>query len=611
MKYTEEHIRQFYEVARQLPQNVDKDRIFQLIDNPPPGGGGTSYGSSFSPFKLMMMSATAIIISAMIFFWVKPENETEKIDRQEKIETIESVRSALTDTIAQKSAMENLNLIAKERIKTGRVQPKTDLIQKPKLESKGMVKMERPQPANLNDQEKSLPAISCDWPEDTVIYVSELVVELNEEEARKLGFEFIDFGKSGDEWKGGVYYSNYYKGEYSTSLRSESRWKITDGIRTTSESTSRSLYLEKADDFPKKDYSHFSFYPIFESDDGFEPKGELYYYRGRFEEFRDKIIPVRLTGNYTDSHQLFYFKVNDDFFDALPDRYQYLSETFGCIQDLKRKTGREQVLLYQSEQVLQMGHFLYLDQVSLEKIGFTITDTVISFKYITPELLEHKLMLTTMGRTAYTAIDLSDKSSVVYNDLNLLLMTDENGKQTGSSWNFDPSRFNKYDQRQFDLKYQLLVPIVLTKEQFPNILTENRVIWFEPTDSLFANLPPEIGEELKRDYEYLTAEDKSDLEAKCTFFTICQTELKINSFNLFPNPATEKVNINFSLSEDLKASVGIYDLQGKLLNQPITDQQYFKGINAIEVKLNGLAAGVYLLKLSTTNGYKIQRFIVE
>jgi hypothetical protein len=69
-----------------------------------------------------------------------------------------------------------------------------------------------------------------------------------------------------------------------------------------------------------------------------------------------------------------------------------------------------------------------------------------------------------------------------------------------------------------DFNFDHLVPVLARREIWidnenpaKDVLPNNLVFWFEPSLSFFNALPKEIGDKLKTEYNYITAEDKSAL----------------------------------------------------------------------------------------------------
>jgi len=74
-------------------------------------------------------------------------------------------------------------------------------------------------------------------------------------------------------------------------------------------------------------------------------------------------------------------------------------------------------------------------------------------------------------------------------------------------------------------------------------------------------------------------------------------------FNLFPNPATDIINI--SNSDNMAISqIEIYDVNGKVLNT-----QKFSDETEIQLNVAALNSGTYLLHLYTNEGKAVKKLI--
>lgn len=82
------------------------------------------------------------------------------------------------------------------------------------------------------------------------------------------------------------------------------------------------------------------------------------------------------------------------------------------------------------------------------------------------------------------------------------------------------------------------------------------------------------------------------------------------SLNVFPNPATENVQVNYELSSETAVTINLYDVTGKLVstiskgNQPAG--RHFAFINAAE-----LAKGFYTVSVQTNNAISTTKLIVK
>ena len=81
----------------------------------------------------------------------------------------------------------------------------------------------------------------------------------------------------------------------------------------------------------------------------------------------------------------------------------------------------------------------------------------------------------------------------------------------------------------------------------------------------------------------------------------------INNFNVYPNPASNKVTIEINNSKDEKISISLKDILGK--------EVFVKQLETINAKqvidVSNLVKGVYLLEITTQNGRVVKQLLVE
>ena len=75
-----------------------------------------------------------------------------------------------------------------------------------------------------------------------------------------------------------------------------------------------------------------------------------------------------------------------------------------------------------------------------------------------------------------------------------------------------------------------------------------------------------------------------------------QTEIKI-----FPNPATNKCFLEINLPSTKMLNLNVYDIQGRHIKKLFENRNYKRGKQMIEVALDGLAPGQYIIKLIGNN----------
>jgi hypothetical protein len=78
---------------------------------------------------------------------------------------------------------------------------------------------------------------------------------------------------------------------------------------------------------------------------------------------------------------------------------------------------------------------------------------------------------------------------------------------------------------------------------------------------------------------------------------------------LYPNPATNFIHLNYTLSEAAAIKYEIFSLKGDVLQSDVASFQ--KGINEQEIELSNLPSGIYFLQLQSEVSSKTVSFIVK
>ena len=87
--------------------------------------------------------------------------------------------------------------------------------------------------------------------------------------------------------------------------------------------------------------------------------------------------------------------------------------------------------------------------------------------------------------------------------------------------------------------------------------------------------------------------------------TLSVDNFEFNDLSLYPNPATNEVNLKWNMSEDV--SVRIYNTLGKLM-------YYGKKINLFngyKIDVSSFSTGVYFIKLNSSKGEIIKKLVLN
>lgn len=92
-------------------------------------------------------------------------------------------------------------------------------------------------------------------------------------------------------------------------------------------------------------------------------------------------------------------------------------------------------------------------------------------------------------------------------------------------------------------------------------------------------------------------------------FSISESSVETN-LNVFPNPATEQVNISFDVPESSPVVVEIFDVTGKLADR-VSAKFHLKGHHNIQYDVNNLDAGLYVIRISSKFGNQEMKLMVQ
>lgn len=81
-----------------------------------------------------------------------------------------------------------------------------------------------------------------------------------------------------------------------------------------------------------------------------------------------------------------------------------------------------------------------------------------------------------------------------------------------------------------------------------------------------------------------------------------------NSFDLYPNPANNTVNISFELKKDEDVTMEIYNMQGARVATPIIGNKT-KGKHKVTLNTGNMSSGMYFVKLNYGEEMITKKFI--
>ena len=101
---------------------------------------------------------------------------------------------------------------------------------------------------------------------------------------------------------------------------------------------------------------------------------------------------------------------------------------------------------------------------------------------------------------------------------------------------------------------------------------------------------------------------QTDIDGHYTYSKIVTLPLRSKSrLMLYPNPATNQVNLTLSAKRKEKLHYQVYDNVGRMIMQQTTE--VLAGVNSFPVDIGRLSSGVYYLSLSSNSIYERLQFV--
>lgn len=89
------------------------------------------------------------------------------------------------------------------------------------------------------------------------------------------------------------------------------------------------------------------------------------------------------------------------------------------------------------------------------------------------------------------------------------------------------------------------------------------------------------------------------------------TNEDMNSFVLYPNPASENTTIAFNITEKNKVSVSVYDVLGNLVSIISQENDFEKGNNTISLNTSNLSSGIYYISLEVNDAKETKKLVIN
>ena len=550
--YTNKDIDQFFENLREMT-DYPFEKVRQLINNPT---AKATHRVNFNPklLKFITMTSAFIVGASAILLWSGSHKKVEKQTignspvKVSEVNTVDNGTNPVNEKSNSGANNTNIHLNTHDTLCNIETHSSDEFVQS--LPDQGY--------EIVNENENQ----NCDWPEDTVIDKSLLLVELTDEEMKAIGI-----ARRGHA----TFYHNISPNGYCD-------WQLSCHTDSIPEEERITTY----NDFFVADYTNSYF----------ETNGP-----GLFYLSMDTLVPV-ITNNK--AGHIFWYTPHKDFFHALPERYKYLESVYQNLICLKRKYPDRtftNFLEANGISVIDPLNVLELSVNDLKKIGVIIDDQCVVFqsknKNCTLKKCTHGTYLSGNDK------DFKDFPPNPYP----VAMTDIYGRRTHILKSI-------IERDSLSKIMDILIPIKIDLQKIVPSNGEVLICWFYPTDEFVNALPDEIKSELEVERNAIVNGDNS-LQGSCTYFEVCKSTLVLNDLNIYPNPAYQTVNIEFVLDNTLNGNISLVNILGSKIKVLLPETNFSPGKNAYQVDVLDINPGIYLISIMTDEGFKTQRIIIS
>ncbi len=416
----------------------------------------------------------------------------------------------------------------------------------------------------------------------------------------------------------------------------------------------------------KAGLSHYDFYPVLTTNLIGEELFPIRQFSGvtaeSFMWMNDTLVPVVFSqGKYGGYNRvednLVWFKVSDRFFDLLgPGKAAQSRAIHDHINTYGLSHGGMTTVVWDFGQVSPAFHSLKLHPDVLRCMGIDYSGNQIDVNIRAVDYWFNLAITCQDGNVSLTSRAM--EVSRVQSPADTSMPTTESVVLLGIS-NFGGARmidmptrvyrqFNRPDLT-FSQFLDLGIPVVVDDAWLEDAGSAEVIFWIYPNERFFSCLPPSIAEPLRREFnfqgrrldpdfclimEVVTRKDslsqgvqtKSTVEGggqdsgmadgepvPCVFYTnLCESMPGLDYLNLYPNPATDRLNIDLVLQQAKKIRFRVLDLGGRVITDEGSPENYPGGGNfKHQLDISDLQNGLYLLVMTDESGARVTRRFVK
>lgn len=472
--------------------------------------------------------------------------------------------------------------------------------------------------------------------QDTVL--QGVILELTNEELTRLGFHFSPNGFTFlNRMDDGRYLSFVsLKDKYTTHIYLDAKEEVHYMIHQ--DTTSKAYYPEAISNQQGKLMYDLATRRLKNQKGYIEGESEALW-----EHINDTLVPVRinaeLTRGYDATPIILWFKASESFFSIIgSDKTIECQKIWRAAKEMSVNGGNVNHVVNTYQPYKEPENLLVLSSEVFKCFGFHFENGDYSFySYINKTWFRfdpHVGDNSFMRNQVPTNPDFSGISTPVLSMLNKLkgVYYVNNIDMIYDVWHED-----FVEGIPFMDALELCIPVKIADTTLHQHV-QDCIFWIYPNDRFLGCLPKEIGEPMRKERNYqlkkmdpnfvlntdgrkvsgsIVTKKESVNESvepvPCVYFSnLCESLPGVDYVNLYPNPATDKINVDLVLQKAKKIRFRVIDLGGREITEFGSPENYTGGGQfKHQLDISNLQSGLYVLVMTDEEGAKLTKRFVK
>lgn len=362
-----------------------------------------------------------------------------------------------------------------------------------------------------------------------------------------------------------------------------------------------------------------------------------------WEHVNDTLVPVRinveLTGGYDQVPIMLWFKASDNFFSIIgPEKCGESQRIWRVAKNMSQSGGLTNHVTFTYQPYKDPENLLLLSSGVMKCMGFYFNNGDYTFyeylNKIWSRFHPHSGWIPYSRNQVPTDPSFSGISTPV---LLMGIKYKEDYYITNLNLIYEHYHQDSVDGVPYNDALELCIPVKIADTTLDQHV-QDCIFWIYPNDRFLECLPLEIAGPMKKERNYqlkrmdptfvprvgggigigggeLKKEsvNESIEPVPCVYFTnLCESLSGLDYVNLYPNPATDKLNVDLVLQKAKKIRFRVIDLVGRVISDYGAPENYTEGGQFKHLlDISNLKNGLYMLVMSDEEGAKVTKRFVK